>query len=506
MGAEPLITPRGRLVGRYVMYDEFATGGMATVHFGRFRGEGGFTRTVAIKRLHPQYARDPDFVSMLVDEARIAARIKHPQVVAPLDVIAIDDRELLLVMEYVHGEVLSRLLGSCIRRGQPVPPSVVVSIMAGALYGLHAAHEAVSDQGLPLDIVHRDVSPPNILVGADGAARVLDFGVAKASMRASNTRERTTKGKLSYMSPEQLRCDPIDRRTDVFAAGVVLWEMLTLQRLFPGDDAAAVGLKIVRAVVPPPSRFHQEVPPALDAVVARALARHRDSRFATALDFARSLEQAVTPATPHHVSEWVGNMAGEGLPRRGQLLALIESAPFEDATPASVPSLLALSHPGPATLPVVPVDAPIPPPARSFPLPRLGDARSRRRALALASGAGLLVVALAGFAGRALHRPPSPERGPQARAATVSPLPEPSAEDVVVQDFPAPTSPAHGTGPAEQASSEQRLDRLRRRRPPRAKSRSQSGAARRMAAPDCEVHYLVDARGIRRIRPECLGR
>src|SRR6185436_11579431 len=218
MGPVPQFPFPGRTFGRYVMYDEIAAGGMATVHLGRLRGERGFARTVAIKRLHSQYARDPDFVSMLVDEARIAARVKHPNVVPPLDIIATEAEELLLVMEYVHGEVLARLLGICVRRGEAVPPEIVVAIMVGALSGLHAAHEATSDHGEPLEIVHRDVSPPNILVGADGVARVLDFGVAKAGMRATITHDGSTKGKISYMSPEQLRGGVVDRRTDVFAA------------------------------------------------------------------------------------------------------------------------------------------------------------------------------------------------------------------------------------------------------------------------------------------------
>ena len=240
---KPIATalPRESVIGRYAIHDEIAAGGMASVFLGRMRGERGFCRTVAIKRLHPQLARDPDFVSMFLDEARLAARIQHRNVVAPLDVVTVDDRELLLVMEYIHGEALSRLIGSCRRSGTRIPAAIAVGVVTGVLHGLHAAHEAKSETGRPLDIVHRDVSPQNIMVGVDGVARVLDFGIAKASLRADITQAGVAKGKLSYMSPEQIRCEPLDRRSDVFAAAVVLWEMLALMRLFQGDDKAQRG-------------------------------------------------------------------------------------------------------------------------------------------------------------------------------------------------------------------------------------------------------------------------
>jgi serine/threonine protein kinase len=168
-----------RTVGRYVMSDEFAAGGMATVHIGRLLGPVGFARTVAIKRLHPHFAKDPEFVAMLLDEARLAARIRHPNVVPTLDIV-VEKGELLVVMDYVQGESLGRLAKGSFKKGAPIPLGIVASVMAGALYGLHAAHEAKSEQGAPLCVIHRDVSPQNIMVGLDGVARVLDFGVARA--------------------------------------------------------------------------------------------------------------------------------------------------------------------------------------------------------------------------------------------------------------------------------------------------------------------------------------
>jgi len=204
-----------RTIGRYTLYGEIAAGGMASVHIGRLVGPVGFLRTVAIKRLHPQYAKDPSFVDMFLDEARLAARIRHPNVVSTLEIVSMED-ELFLVMDYVHGESLGRLSRAAADSGTRLPPRVVSSIMVGALLGLHAAHEATNEHGQHLSIVHRDVSPQNILVGTDGVARVADFGVAKAASRVHTTRGGDVKGKISYMAPEQLLQAEIDRRTDLY--------------------------------------------------------------------------------------------------------------------------------------------------------------------------------------------------------------------------------------------------------------------------------------------------
>jgi serine/threonine-protein kinase len=173
---------------------------MATVHFGRLLGVVGFSKTVAIKRLHPHLARDPEFVSMFLDEARLAARVRHPNVVSTLDVVALEG-ELFLVMEYIQGESLRQLGRSASEASTRIPPPIAATILVGVLHGLHAAHDAVNERGEPLGIVHRDVSPQNILVGIDGVPRVFDFGVAKAAGRLQSTHEGQLKGKLAYMSP-----------------------------------------------------------------------------------------------------------------------------------------------------------------------------------------------------------------------------------------------------------------------------------------------------------------
>src|SRR5262245_49932653 len=242
--------PTARVIGRYALHGEIASGGMATVYFGRLLGEAGFSRTVAIKCLHAQFAKDPDFTSMFLNEARLAARVRHPNVVPTLDVVSTDD-ELFLVMEFVQGESLSRLIRTMRGRNARIPPRIACAIVANALHGLHAAHEATTEQGEPLRIVHRDVSRQNILVGIDGVARVLDFGIAKATVNASNTRAGQLKGKIAYMAPEQIRGD-VDCRTDIYAASIVLWEALTGMRLFGGEHEANIHYRILNEDAPPP--------------------------------------------------------------------------------------------------------------------------------------------------------------------------------------------------------------------------------------------------------------
>jgi eukaryotic-like serine/threonine-protein kinase len=229
----------GKPLGRYVLFDAIARGGMATVHFARLSGPVGFSRTVAIKRLHANFATDPEFVAMFLDEARLAARIRHPNVVPTLDVVA-SGGEVFIVLEYVSGEALVKLWRGHNARGEIIPVPISLAIMANALQGLHAAHEVRDEQGHPLGIVHRDVSPQNIIVGTDGVARVLDFGVAKAAGRLQETGDSgALKGKIAYMAPEQITGGAVSRQTDVYAASVVLWELLTGRRLVDGENDAA---------------------------------------------------------------------------------------------------------------------------------------------------------------------------------------------------------------------------------------------------------------------------
>ncbi len=318
--------PGGRVVGRYVLYDEIAAGGMATVHIGRLVGAVGFTRSVAIKRLHTQFSRDPEFVNMFLEEARLTSRIRHPNVVPVLDVESTGS-ELFLVMEFIQGETLSRLTRVDKQRARIVPLPIALSIAADLLNGLHAAHEATDENGQPMHIVHRDVSPHNVMVGSDGVARVVDFGIAKASSSAQATREGEVKGKFSYMSPEQLSSVPVDRRADIFAASVVIWEMLTGRRLFSANDPAGIVGKVLTGPIHPPSAKIGGLPAALDALVMKGLERNRDRRFLTAADMARALEDVgMAMASRSEVAAWVKRIAGDTLKRRAKRIAQIESA------------------------------------------------------------------------------------------------------------------------------------------------------------------------------------
>jgi serine/threonine-protein kinase len=315
---------------------------MATVHYGRLLGPVGFSRTVAIKRLHAQFAKDPEFAAMFLDEARLAARIRHPNVVPTLDVVALDG-ELFLVMDYVQGESLGRLIRASAAKKEYIPVDIISSIVCGVLHGLHAAHEATNEGGDPLGIVHRDVSPQNVLVGADGVPRVLDFGVAKAAGRMQTTREGQLKGKLAYMSPEQLRAGTVDRRTDVYAAGVVLWETICLRHLFTGESEGAVVTKVLEEKIVPPSTAVAGLPSAIDGIVLKALNRDAAQRYESARAMALALEAAVPIASPTRINEWLQGLVGELLAERAKSVALVERDSGSGLTPmplGSAPKLL----------------------------------------------------------------------------------------------------------------------------------------------------------------------
>jgi eukaryotic-like serine/threonine-protein kinase len=315
--------PTRERIGRYILCDEIAAGGMASVYFARLVGDVGFARTVAVKRLHGGIAKDPEFVSMFLDEARITGRIRHPHVVPTVDVVNTRG-ELFVVMEYVHGESLGRLFTTLTASDGKVPPDIAVACLSDALHGLHAAHEAKDENNESLGIVHRDVSPQNILVGVDGIARMLDFGVAKAMGRLSVTRDGAVKGKLAYMAPEQLYGGELTRLADVYAAAVCLWEVLSGRRLFFGRSEGETVTNVLSEKVAPPSAHNPDVSPALDEAVMKGLSREPTERWQSAREFALALEK-LGRATPSEVGAWVEALAGPELEERARALAVIES-------------------------------------------------------------------------------------------------------------------------------------------------------------------------------------
>lgn len=311
--------------GRYEIHSEIASGGMARVHFGRLRGDQGFQRVVAIKRMHPKLARDPKLVAMFRDEALLAARIRHPNVVTTLDVVS-DGADVFIVMEYVRGLPLSILLARAKRSGEAIPVPIAVSILCGVLAGLHAAHEAHGLDGAPLSIVHRDVSPQNILVDIDGVARVVDFGIAKANAQLHTTMEGELKGKLAFMAPEQILAGPVDRRVDVFAAGVVGYSMLTGAPLFSQGEVDEVRDRVLHMQIPRLVERRPDAGDAVSAAIARALERDRAARYATARDFEIAVEDAFDRlASARQVGAWVERHGRELLADRDREVARIES-------------------------------------------------------------------------------------------------------------------------------------------------------------------------------------
>jgi serine/threonine-protein kinase len=297
---------------------------MATVYVARQLGAAGFERIVVIKRVHRHHLGNREFYRMFLDEARVASHVRHPNVVPVIDTVE-QEGELFLVMEYVESAALSSLLRVTAGEGDRIPPAIACRIMADTLAGLHAAHEARDLRGTPLEIVHRDVSPQNIIIGIDGTSRLIDFGVAKAAHRLTETKSGSLKGKLAYMSPEQAMGKDIDRRVDIFAAGVALHESLTGRRLFHGENDLDTMRRITEMPVPDPSSSAPGVPFALDAVVQRALVRDPGGRFQTAAEFLDALEAALPLAPPREVGAYLHIKCAERLEeRRSRLKAILD--------------------------------------------------------------------------------------------------------------------------------------------------------------------------------------
>ena len=343
-----------RRVGDYELLTELATGGVASVSVARHVGDAGFERLVAIKRVHRHLLRDPDVFASLADEARLSALVRHPNVVATHEVL--DQKgELLLVQEYVEGVSLALLhkrVGA--RQDARLPVDAVARIAIDFLRGLHAAHEAVDMRGAPLGLVHRDVSPQNVLVGVDGVSRLIDFGVARAEGRIIETQGGILKGKLAYMAPEQVGERPVDRRADIFASGVVVWELLVGARPFDGIGEAESMARVLAAEIDLTAITARSAD--LAPIVARALARKPAARWATAEDLAEAIAEAVRPATDAVMRALVKDIAGELIEERRsaireELGRAEEEALADDPFAAPEPIPLPKQAPLPAPMP-----------------------------------------------------------------------------------------------------------------------------------------------------------
>jgi len=288
-------------LGRYRLLGRIASGGMADVYAGCVKGEAGFERVVAIKRMATALAQDEEFVTMFLQEAKLAAQIRSAHVVQTLDLGRSDEGTPYLVMDLVVGASVAKLAKRAAERSLQVPVDVAVSILLDTCQGLHDAHEATARDGTPLGIVHRDVSPHNILVGEDGLARVADFGIARAlDSSAEGTRDHL-RGKLAYFSPEQARGETLDRRSDVFSLGIVAWEILTGERLFRSDHPVRTLTRVMQDPIARVDTLRKDVPEQVALVVERALERDIPSRYPTAADLASALRKAALEAglQPH---------------------------------------------------------------------------------------------------------------------------------------------------------------------------------------------------------------
>ena len=316
----------GATLGRYELLLPIAQGGMAQVWAARLPGTRGFSKTVAVKTMLPMLSADARFEKMFLSEAEIAARIKHPNVCEILD-LGEEDGVLYLVMEWIDGEPLVTLAADCEEKGRQIPHEVAARLVLDAARGLHAAHELRDDDGALFGVVHRDVSPHNILVTSDGIVKIVDFGVAKAAARADYQQTSTghIKGKVQYMSPEQAFCDEIDRRADIFALGIVLYHLTTGVHPFRADNELATLARITSPnPVPAAEKIAPGYPPVLARVVARALAKDKDERYATMADLARDLEGVLTAlaADGHDVSaeSFVGEVLADRAADRASAL------------------------------------------------------------------------------------------------------------------------------------------------------------------------------------------
>jgi eukaryotic-like serine/threonine-protein kinase len=526
---------------RYTIYGEVASGGMATIQYGRLVGPGGFSRAVAIKRLHRQFSKDESFVAMFLDEARLSARISHANVVQTLDILS-DPDELSVVMEYVHGESLSSLFERLTPRAERVPVRIAVTLVVGVLHGLHAAHETRGELGEPLHIIHRDVSPQNILVGVDGVARLVDFGIARAQGRSRATPAGQLKGKLAYMACEQYRGEEVDRRVDVYGASVVLWEALAGRLLFTGDSDAAVVSAVLNERVPPPSELAPDVPPELDRIVLKGLSRDPNERYASAREMALALEQEVGVGSQSIVSDWLEQVAGDVLRQRAEALREMRVAREESRGPEAT------------TRPFEVARAKTPAEERPLDTPfgksgwRAKKVSPRRIAVGL-----LLALAIAGTgAWVALRSSDAPRQAavpPNDRPAESAPLPArlagdskaaPTQPSLTDAPPPVPVLPLPASEPAKKElaspvasdaveaerdgsmtlparhrgeGGERSKARRREAKPAATKTSEAAEVARPEELParpkssakeDCREPFTIDALGIRRVRPECL--
>lgn len=426
--------------GRYVLLERIGQGGMAEVFRAVARGTEGFQRILVVKRILPEMCRDPRFVQMFIDEAKICALISHPNVVQVYEFGRIGESHFL-TMEYVHGRNLSAIMEKLAIQNRLPPPDVICEIARQACLGLHHAHTMVNADGKPLQIIHRDVTPANLMVGFNGAVKVLDFGIARAADEVKETRTQAgaVKGKVAYLAPEQINRKPIDHRIDVFAMGIVLHECLTGQRLFKADNPLAAMKAILDMPVPPPSSINAAVSKRVDQIVARALSRDPELRYQNAKAMALDLESALhelryfSQRLPNFLRElFKDDVTGSKDRILPQEMSAISSALAEsDAVVARQEDERITAAHAPGGRGTEDLELPASGAARA--VAWLGASRRRLVGVGVASG-GLVALSLFLFATRSPAKPPAAEPPPAPAPAPVES--EPTSVQISVDSFP----------------------------------------------------------------------
>ncbi|MBS2013942.1 MAG: protein kinase [Deltaproteobacteria bacterium] len=458
-------------LGDYLLGAELASGGMATVYVGRHVKDAGPGSAVAVKRLHRHLARDPDFRRALLDEARVARGIHHPNVIRTREVVS-DANETFLVMDLAHGESLANLWKASVARSAVPALPITRAIVADILRGLGAAHRAVDAvTGAPLELVHRDVSPQNVIVDTDGVARLLDFGVAHAAGRLQgSTEEGKIKGKIAYMAPEQVTAGDVTARSDLFSAGVVLWELVTGRRLYEIEDRAKVLFLVANGATRSASDVKADLPQPILDVLSRALAPRPDERYGTADEMADALAMTGAVASRAEVAEWVSALASSSIAQRSRHIDAIERMDPADARLASTDRGASEEELAAQTTITATLETTSPRPA------------PRSRARLLLAGVGLLalatlatgIVASYGRRGTASAAPPpqattvevaetgAPPSAPPGATAASLPVSPPAAASTTALAAPRPSakaSPRRAVTPASSTKSQGLYDR-----------------------------------------------
>jgi TonB family protein len=430
----------GTRFGQYVLLEKIATGGMAEVWKARMRGMEGFQKIVAIKKILPHLSDNQEFIEMFVDEAKLAAQLNHNNIIHIYDLGKIAS-SYYIAMEYVDGHDLKTILKRAQERDQPVGPELALFVASKVAAALDYAHRRRDFEQKEMGLVHRDVSPQNVLISQEGDIKLCDFGIAKAASKASHTQAGALKGKLQYMSPEQASGKPIDRRSDIFALATVLYEMLTGKKLFTGENEISILDQVREARVTPPSKVNDEVTADIDRVVMKALQKDPEQRYQTAGEFARDIDSILYNMKPTPTSADLA-IYMHRLWSAEPVLHRIAEEPVHVAAPVdAAPDLAAARPPKPVPAPVAsPTTSPgtVPMPAWEAPA-KHAHAPKKKSPVVPISIAVVVVLAIAGGflymrSRGASTAPPAPATKPAAAAPLNPPVPAPSTQPVAAVD------------------------------------------------------------------------